>query len=116
MGLVAIAMMAGATGTTTDRVTGIAIGIGTAIVEAGATAAVSIDPTLRDVRRLTGARTAGPCKMVSANRTGATETQGAAISELFRTENDDAQGDARNTPSRGSPSKDKGRSALTGRP
>lgn len=35
MDLVAIAMMAGATGTTTVRVTGIGIGIGTGIAEAG---------------------------------------------------------------------------------
>ena len=73
MGLVAIAMMAGATGTTTARVTG--IGIGTAIVEAAGTAADFIAPTLRDLRRLTGAKLVGLCKTVSANRTGATDTQ-----------------------------------------
>jgi hypothetical protein len=76
MGLVAIAMMAGATGTTTVRVTGIGIGIGigTAIVEAGGTAAAdSIAPTLRDLRRLTDAKTATPCKTVFANHTGATK-------------------------------------------
>ena len=73
MGLVAIAMMAGATGTTTARVTG--IGIGTAIVEAAGTAADSIAPTPRALRRLTGAKLVGLCKTVSANRTGATDTQ-----------------------------------------
>ena len=73
MGLVATAMMAGATGTTTARVTG--IGIGTAIVEAAGTAADSIAPTLRDLRRLTGAKMVGLCRTVSANRTGATDTK-----------------------------------------
>jgi hypothetical protein len=53
MGLVATAMTARATGTTTARVTG--IGIGTAIVEAAGTAGDSIAPTLSDLRRLTGA-------------------------------------------------------------
>jgi hypothetical protein len=72
MGLVAIAMMAGATGTTTVRVTGIGIGIGTGIVEAGGTAD-SIAPTLRDLRRLTDAKMATPYKTVSANHTGATK-------------------------------------------
>jgi hypothetical protein len=74
MGLVAIAMMAGATGTTTARATG--IGIGTAIVEDAATAADSIAPTLRDLRRSTGAKTATPCKTVSANHTEVTDTKG----------------------------------------
>jgi hypothetical protein len=72
MDLVAIAMMAGATGTTTVRVTGIGIGIGTGIAEAGGTAD-SIAPTLRDLRRLTDAKTATPYKTVSANHTGATK-------------------------------------------
>ena len=72
MDLVAIAMMAGATGTTTVRVTGIGIGIGTGIVEAGGTAD-SIAPTLRDLRRLTDAKMATPYKTVSANHTGATK-------------------------------------------
>jgi len=70
MDLVAIAMMADATGTTTARVTG--IGIGTGIVEAGGTAD-SIAPTLRDLRRLTDAKTATQYKTVSANHTGATK-------------------------------------------
>jgi hypothetical protein len=73
IGLIAIAMTARATGTTTARVTG--TGIGTAIVEAAGTAADSIAPTLRDLRRLTGARMVGLCKTVSANRTGATNTK-----------------------------------------
>ena len=72
MDLVAIAMMAGATGTTTVRVTGIGIGIGTGIAEAGGTAD-SIAPTLRDLRRLTDAKTATPYKTVSANHTEVTD-------------------------------------------
>ena len=76
MGLVAIAMMAGATGTTTARVTG--IGIGTAIVEAAGMAADIIAPTLRDLRRLMAAKMAGQCKTASANRTVGTEQKFAA--------------------------------------
>ena len=71
MDLVAIAMMAGATGTTTVRVTGIGIGIGTGIAEAGDGGFIA--PTLRDLRRLTDAKTATPYKTVSANHTGATK-------------------------------------------
>ena len=72
MGLVAIAMMAGATGTTTARVTGIGIEIGTVIVEAGGTAAADTIG-LGDIRPSTAAKTAGRCKTVSASRTAATE-------------------------------------------